>query len=71
MEEFKIGDQVRIRTGPFASFTGKVEGVLAEPALLQVRISIFGRDTPVSVAAADVDKLDGDERPPLFYSTNN
>ena len=39
---FKLGDTVRIKSGPFASFTGKVEGINQAKSLLKVMVNIFG-----------------------------
>ena len=40
---FRLGDTVRIMSGPFAAFTGKIEGINQAKALLKVRVSIYGR----------------------------
>jgi transcriptional antiterminator NusG len=54
-ETFRLGDTVRIMSGPFASFTGKVEGINQSKALLKVKVAIYGRDTPIKLSFADVD----------------
>lgn len=69
---FLIGEEVRIGAGPFASFTGTIEGFLdistgedGSPALedlddsqrVQLLVNIFGRQTPVVLPVADIDKL--------------
>ena len=55
---FRLGDTVRIRTGAFAAFTGKIEGINQSKALLKVSVTIFGRTTPVKVGFADADKIE-------------
>ena len=54
---FRLGDMVRIKSGPFASFTGKVEGVNQAKSLLKVMVNIFGRAKPVKLRFLDVEKL--------------
>jgi transcriptional antiterminator NusG len=40
---FRLGDTVRVLSGPFASFPGTIEGINQAKRLLKVRIEIFGR----------------------------
>ena len=49
---------VRIKAGPFAAFKGKVEGINQSKSLLNVKIEIFGRVTPVKVNFSDAEKLE-------------
>jgi len=46
---FRLGDTVRILSGPFASFTGKIEGINQSKALLLVKVVIYGRTNPIKV----------------------
>ena len=48
---------VRVVAGPFADFTGKIEEVNIQKEKLRVLISIFGRDTPVELDFAQVERL--------------
>lgn len=48
---------VRIIEGPFADFTGKIENVYEDKEILKVMISLFGRDTPVEIEFAQVEKI--------------
>ena len=54
---FDRGDFVRVISGPFTEFTGKIEDVNADKEKLKVLISIFGRDTPVELDFQQVEKV--------------
>jgi transcription termination/antitermination protein NusG len=56
---FRLGDTVRIKSGPFASFTGKVEGINQAKSLLKVMVNIFGRAKPLKLRFLDVEKVAG------------
>jgi transcriptional antiterminator NusG len=58
---FRLGDAVRVRSGPFASFTGRVEGINQSKLLLKVVVNVFGRATPLKLRFADVEKISGTE----------
>jgi transcriptional antiterminator NusG len=51
------GDRVKVINGPFESFMGVVEEVNFDKQTLRVRISMFGRDTPVELEFGQVDKI--------------
>ena len=52
-----IGERVRIKVGPFQSFTGRIEEVDNDKATLMIRVEIFGRTEPVELRFIDVEKL--------------
>jgi len=54
---FTPGETVRIKSGPFASFTGKVEEINQANSLLKVAVTIFGRARPIKVGFLDVEKV--------------
>ncbi len=53
----EVGDSVKVINGPFESFMGVVEEVNYDKQTIKVRISMFGRDTPVELEFDQVDKL--------------
>ena len=55
--DLKEGDTVKVINGPFESFMGTVEEVNMEKQTLRAKISMFGRETPVELDFAQVDKI--------------
>lgn len=55
--EFEVGQQVRVIEGPFADFNGVVSEVNYERNKLRVSVQIFGRETPVELDFAQVEKI--------------
>ncbi len=55
--DIEPGDSVKVINGPFESFMGVVEEVNMDKQTLKVRISMFGRDTPVELEFGQVDKI--------------
>ncbi len=51
------GETVRIIHGPFEQQAGKVEEVFPQREKLRVLVSVFGRETPVELDFAHVEKL--------------
>ena len=54
-QTFRLGDTVRILSGPFVSFTGKIEGINQDKALLKVKVAIYGRNKPIKLDFSDVE----------------
>jgi transcriptional antiterminator NusG len=52
---YNVGDHVRVRSGPFANFTGEVEDVDRDKRKVKMSVSIFGRPTPVTVDFSEVE----------------
>jgi transcription termination/antitermination protein NusG len=53
---FEQGDEVRVVEGAFNNFFGVVEEVKPEKQKLKVKLSIFGRATPVELEFSQVEK---------------
>jgi len=54
--DWEVGEMVRVVTGPFADFNGKIEDMDIDQSKVTVLVSIFGRDTPVELGFADIQK---------------
>ena len=52
---YAVGDEVRVKTGAFANFTGEVEEVNTDKEKVWLAVSIFGRPTRVEVDFADLE----------------
>jgi len=54
---FKKGDSVRVTSGPFIDFIGKIEEVNIDKGKAIVSLSLFGRETPVELDFLTVEKI--------------
>jgi transcriptional antiterminator NusG len=54
---YQKGSTVRINSGPFQDFSGVVDEILPEKEKVRVLVSIFGRETPVELDFAQVEKI--------------
>ncbi len=55
--EFRKGDRVRVKEGPFENFDGEVEEVLPASGCLKLMLTIFGRPTPVELEYWQVEAI--------------
>ncbi len=55
--DIDIGENVRVKTGPFANFEGVVKELLPDRGKIRVAISMFGRETPVELDYEQIDKI--------------
>lgn len=54
---FKVGEKVRIISGPFNDFPGVVANIDPNKAKVRVMVNFFGRDTPVELDFMEVEKF--------------
>ena len=52
--DYAVGDSVSIKEGPLEGFTGVVEAIDPENGTVQVKVSLFGRDTPAELELSKV-----------------
>ena len=55
--EFEVGENVRVKEGPFADFQGTIAEINADHMKLKVLVNIFGRETLVEMDFSQVSKL--------------
>ncbi len=55
--DFEIGESVTVMDGPFATLPASISEIMPEQAKLKVLVSIFGRETPVELSFAQVQKI--------------
>lgn len=52
---YQVGQQVRVRSGAFANFTGEVEDISNDKQKIWLSVSLFGRPTRVEVDFSEVE----------------
>jgi transcriptional antiterminator NusG len=55
--DLEVGENVRVRSGPFDGFVGVIDQIDAERGKLRVLVSMFGRETPLELDFTQVEKL--------------
>ena len=53
---FTVGEKVKVADGPFTGFIGDVDKVNEEKKILTVIVTVFGRNTPLDLGFAQVEK---------------
>lgn len=54
---FDVGQNVRVIAGPFENFIGAIEEIHPEKGKIKVRVSMFGRETPVELEYSQVENV--------------
>lgn len=55
--DFALGETIRVIRGPFENFSGIIEDINPEKGKIKVKVSMFGRETPVELDYHQVEKL--------------
>ena len=55
--DYSVGEMVRIKSGAFQCFTGRIEAVDQDKAILKVLVKIFGRTEPIELKFLEVEKI--------------
>ena len=55
--DFEVGDTVRIITEPFYNYTATIEEIFKDKKRVKVKVSMFGRETPVELEFSQVQKV--------------
>ena len=54
---FVVGESIRVIDGPFNGFNGVIEKIHEDKKKLEVKVRIFGRETPLELSYMQVEKL--------------
>ena len=55
--DVKVGDKVKIISGPFADFIGDITEVYPDKSKIRANVSIFGRETPVELEYKQIQRV--------------
>ena len=56
VNDFIVGEIVKVNYGPFSGFTGEIEEVNREKRKLKVMVKVFGRKTPLELDNSQVER---------------
>lgn len=54
---FEIGENIKVVDGPFNGFNAVIEKIHEDKKKLEVKVRIFGRETPLELGYLQVEKL--------------
>ncbi len=55
--DFNLGESIRVTSGPFENFIGSIEEIYPQKGKLRVKVSMFGRETPIELEFSQVVKM--------------
>ena len=55
--DYDVNDSVKVVSGPLAGFIGSVQEINKDKSKVKVLVSMFGRETPVELDFAQVEKV--------------
>ncbi len=55
--DIKVGETIKVISGPFETFMGTVEHINIEKQTVKVLISMFGRETPVELGFNQIERI--------------
>jgi len=55
--DLEVNQKVKVISGPFENFVGRIESIYPEKEKVRVMVSMFGRETPVELDFAQVEKM--------------
>ncbi len=55
--DFEVGENIKVIRGPFENFSGVIEEINPEKGKIKVKVSMFGRETPVELDYYQIEKL--------------
>ena len=64
--EFKKGDPIKIKEGPFENFEGTVDEIFPDKGVVRVIVTIFGRATPLELEYWQLEKVDARLKEPAW-----
>lgn len=56
VNDYMVGETVKVNAGPFNGFTGEIEEVNREKKKLKVMVKVFGRKTPLELENSQVER---------------
>ncbi len=56
--EFKKGDPIKIKEGPFENFEGTVDEIFPDKGVVRVIVTIFGRAPPLELEYGQLERVD-------------
>jgi transcriptional antiterminator NusG len=55
--DFRVGDTIQVKSGPFAGQAGPVVGIDADKGKIKFSVTVFGRETTVEADYSDLEKI--------------